>query len=89
MTAEGRTVFFLSGRITAQSLDMLQGVLEREAGTVTIDLEDVLLVDSAAVRCLAATEANGIELRHCPAYIREWIARERAQEKPDLSESGE
>ncbi len=57
---------------------MLQGVLERETGPVTIDLKGVLLVDGAAVRFLAAKKANGIELRHCPAYIREWIARERA-----------
>jgi hypothetical protein len=89
VTAEGRLVFFLSGRITAQRLDMLQGVLERETGPVTIDLKGVLLVDGAAVRFLAAKKANGIELRHCPAYIREWIARERAQKKPDPSESGE
>ena len=28
---------------------------------------------------LALSEANGIELRHCPAYIREWITRERGR----------
>jgi hypothetical protein len=29
------------------------------------------------VRLLAFSEANGIELRNCPAYIREWVAKER------------
>jgi hypothetical protein len=29
------------------------------------------------MKLLAINEANGIELRHCPAYIREWIRRER------------
>jgi hypothetical protein len=28
------------------------------------------------VTVLARTERNGIELRHCPAYIREWVTRE-------------
>jgi hypothetical protein len=29
------------------------------------------------VRLLALSEANGIEIRNCPAYIREWVAKER------------
>ena len=32
-----------------------------------------------AVKLLIAAQANGIELRHCTAYIREWIAREMSQ----------
>jgi hypothetical protein len=31
------------------------------------------------VKLLALTEARGVELRNCPAYIREWIEREREQ----------
>ena len=30
-----------------------------------------------AVKLLIAAEAEGIELRSCPAYIREWITNER------------
>jgi len=30
----------------------------------------------AVVRFLRAREGNGIALRNCPPYIREWIARE-------------
>jgi hypothetical protein len=29
------------------------------------------------MKLLAINEAKGIELRHCPAYVREWITRER------------
>jgi len=35
------------------------------------------IVDRDAVEFLALNEANGIALRNCPAYIREWITRER------------
>jgi hypothetical protein len=45
---------------------------------VAIDLKDVLLVDREAINLLAMCESNGVELRNCPAYIREWVTRERA-----------
>jgi hypothetical protein len=34
-------------------------------------------VSHEAVGALALAEANGIELRNCPAYIREWVSREK------------
>jgi len=37
----------------------------------------VQLVDVAAVRFLARCEAEGMELRSCSRYIREWMGRER------------
>jgi hypothetical protein len=44
---------------------------------VAIELADVELVDRDTVQLLARTEAEGIELRSCPAYIREWITKQR------------
>jgi len=38
---------------------------------------EVIVVDREAVRLLAVSETNGIELRNCPAYIREWVAKGR------------
>jgi hypothetical protein len=35
-------------------------------------------VDREAVTLLARRESKAVELRSCPAYIREWITRERA-----------
>jgi hypothetical protein len=78
-------VFRVSGRITAQELGMLQDLLLKESGAVAIDLKDVLLVDLEAVKLLAFSEVNGVELRNCHAYIREWISRERVQSRPDGS----
>ena len=72
-------VLRISGRITEQNVDTLRAALEQEGKTVAIDLKDVLLVDGEAVRLLALSEANGGRLQNCPAYVREWVARERAQ----------
>ena len=72
-------ILCISGRITAQDVDMLRGLLEQERSAVAIDLKNVLLADREAVKLLAIRESNGTELRNCPAYIREWVARERAK----------
>ena len=71
-------VLRISGRIAGEDLEVLRTALE-EGRVVAIDLAEVELVDRDAVKLLALTEANGIELRHCPAYIREWVTRERGR----------
>ena len=67
----------ISGRIKGDDVDMLRGLLEQERAAVAIDLKDVLIVDREAVQFLALRESNGTEIRNCPAYIREWVTRER------------
>jgi hypothetical protein len=76
---EGGVVLRLSGRITGDALDVLRTALE-ESCVVAIDLAEIELVDRDAVIVLAAGESSGIELRRCPAFIREWITRERDPE---------
>ena len=56
----------ISSRITGEDLDVLRIALE-EGRVVALDLAEVELVDHDAVKLLARTEANGIELRHSPA----------------------
>jgi len=56
---------------------MIKDVLGREKRRVAIDLKEVVLVAREAVDLLALSEANGIELRNCPSYIREWVDRSR------------
>ncbi len=60
----------------------LQKVIEAESKVagITLDLQEVRLVDREAVRFLAACEARGIKLRNCAPYIREWI--KTGSEKP-------
>ena len=78
LSIEQGVVLRISGRIAGEDLDVLRTALE-EGRVVAIDLTEVELVDRDAVEFLARTEANGIELRHCPAYIREWMTRERGR----------
>ncbi|MGH7494030.1 MAG: hypothetical protein ACREOO_16765 [bacterium] len=70
--------FALSGRIETALTAELQKLidLETENHNVVLDLREVQLVDQDTVRFLARCEAVGIKLENCPAYIREWIARE-------------
>ena len=75
---EDRVILRISGRISGQDVDTLQALLEQERSAVAIDLKGLSLVDREAVQLLALHESRGTELRNCPAYIREWITRERA-----------
>jgi hypothetical protein len=69
-------VLQISGRIAAEDLEVVRTALDGRR-VAAIDLAEVELVDREAVKLLGQTEAEGIELRNCPAYIREWITKER------------
>jgi hypothetical protein len=75
-STEQGVVLQISGRIAAEDLEVVRTALDGRR-VVAIDLAEVGLVDREAVTLLGQTEAEGIELRSCPAYIREWITRER------------
>jgi hypothetical protein len=79
--ANGEVVFTVSGRMGTENLGELQGLFNREAGCrrITLDLKELTLVDKDAVSFLMRCEADNIQLKNCPAYIREWIRRERSQ----------
>jgi anti-anti-sigma regulatory factor len=74
-------VFTLIGRINADEVAELQRLFEAEGQDcrIVLDLKEVNLVDRDAVRFLARCEGNGVQIKHCPAYIREWIVREGAE----------
>ena len=74
----GHTTIRLIGRIQVQHVAEVQKQIEAGGPTVTLDLEDVTLVDVQVVRFLGACETRGIALRNGPPYISDWIARERA-----------
>ena len=78
---EDITVLRLSGRMEAEQVDMLRELLEQEKGKVAIDCREVTLVSREAIRFLGLSEAQGVELRNCAEYIREWIARERRRKE--------
>ena len=82
--------FYISGKFAGEHVDTLRNLLRQEVGALALDLQSVSLVDREAVQFLALIEHNGTELRNCPAYVREWVTRERAEmhvERPDLPQA--
>jgi ABC-type transporter Mla MlaB component len=76
LSTEQGLVLYISGRIAAKDVEVVRTALD-ESRVVAIDVAAVELVDSDAVKLLAQIEAEGIELKNCPAYVREWITKER------------
>ena len=82
LSPDGFAVLRVSGRIDCTRVETLRESMEKEEttkGKLAIDLAEVTLVSREAVEALAAAEANGIELRNCPAYVREWISRAKKE----------
>ena len=75
---DGNVRIMLSGRIEREHLTELQRLIDEGAPhkRVTLDLEDVRLVDREAVGFLARCEGTGIRLENCSTYVREWISSE-------------
>ena len=74
-------VLRLSGRIEGGQLSEVKELLASadEAKNVVFDLEETKLVDREAITFLAMWQARGAKLRNCPAYIEEWIGREKVE----------
>jgi hypothetical protein len=77
-TANEEVVFKLTGRMGAENVNELENLINVEASgrRVVLDLKDLRLVDQEVVSFLRRCEADSIQLKNCPAYIREWIAGE-------------
>ena len=73
------TVFSLVGRFEAEHIEELEDLLhlDKAARSVVLDLQEVRLADREAVKFLARCEGRGVQLENCPAYIREWVKREK------------
>ncbi len=71
----------LSGQLRSKHLDQLKSEVERGGPPVTLDLEELDLVDIEGVRFLNACESAGVSILHCSPYIREWMLQERSRPK--------
>lgn len=81
--SSGDVIFKLSGRLAAENVAELKKLFvksEARERPIILDLRDMTLVDRDAVRFLGDCETDGVKLTNCPAYIREWIVRERKAE---------
>jgi anti-anti-sigma regulatory factor len=77
---DGIVVLQISGRIDGPDIEILRELMESETpskSTVALDLRNVTLISRDAIKLLSTVEEKGTELRNCPAYIREWVSREK------------
>jgi ABC-type transporter Mla MlaB component len=70
----------LSGRLRSEHLAELKSLIADSSLAVVLDLDEITQVDVDAVNFLRKCQAEGIELRHCPPYICEWMYREQNRE---------
>jgi hypothetical protein len=75
------TIIRLIGRLEAEYLSEVKAQIRAGDGPIVFEMDELTFVDVHAVRFFIDCEARGIELRACPAYIREWIARERENQR--------
>jgi len=78
-SANGQVVFALSGRMAQDNIAELEALIgsEGKGRPLVLDLKDVTLVGRDAIKFLERWEADNITLKNCPAYVREWINRQR------------
>ena len=74
---QGMMVFALSGRMEAEEVAELKALFDTEYRSIVLDLRDLKLTDRAAVKFLRGCERDGMKLENCPAYVREWMDREK------------
>ena len=72
-----RTIIRLIGRIRAEDLTEVQTQIKGCGSRITLELDEVTLVDVHVVRFLSACESEGVRLLNCSPYIREWMNREK------------
>jgi len=77
VSGDSGTTLMLIGKISSPDVQVLKARIAEAASPVALDLQQVRLLDLDAARYLAAAERRGIELRHLPPYVREWVLLER------------
>jgi hypothetical protein len=79
-TKENTVEFVLSGRLQFKHVNELRSLIRKEELNVVLDLREVNLLDREAVEFLVTCERDGVSVRNCSPYIREWITREASRQ---------
>jgi hypothetical protein len=69
----------LSGQLRRENVGQVKSEVERGGPRVTLDLEELDLVDVEGVRFLNACALAGVSILHCSPYIKEWMLQERTR----------
>jgi hypothetical protein len=80
VSGDNMVVLLVSGRLQLEHVDTIRELLGEECRGAMLDLVELTLVDREVIAFLAACEIKGIELKHCPAFLREWITREQSRD---------
>jgi hypothetical protein len=81
ISMEHGTRIRLCGELRCEQLSDVRTEIEHAGQQVTLDLDELDLVDVHAVRFLNACEAQHVKVLNCAPYIREWMFQERASER--------
>jgi hypothetical protein len=79
---ENEIVLRVCGGMQIECVNTLKELIEAENAKIVLDLSEVMLADRDAAMFLAVCRFKGIELRNCPAFLREWVAKEQAHIAP-------
>jgi len=61
----------------AEHVAELKQLFDRDFRKIILDLRDLRLADRDAVKFLMGCERDGMKFENCPAYVREWMDREK------------
>jgi hypothetical protein len=81
-SSNGQVTYMLTGQMEEEEdIAELEALIRSEAKgrRIVLDLKNLTLVGQDAIAFLDRCEANGITLKNCPAYIREWIKGQRGE----------
>ena len=73
------TTLRLIGRMRREHIEELKAQVMAGGTSVSLDLNEVSLVDLDVIRFLAKCQTEGISLVHCSPYINNWITKERCR----------
>jgi hypothetical protein len=67
----------LSGELRCSHLFDLRAEIEQVGKPITLDLNEVDVVDIDGIRLLNECQTNGIQVVNCSPCIREWMLQEK------------
>jgi hypothetical protein len=78
-SSNGQVVLALCGQIDDQDITELETHIrsEEKGRSIVLDLKDLTLVSRDAIGFLERCETDGVTLKNCAPYVREWITRQR------------
>jgi ABC-type transporter Mla MlaB component len=78
---KGGTRLFLSGEVRGAHIEDLRIEIASAAAPVSLDLQEVGLVDIDGIRLLNEYRTQGAKVENCAPYIREWMRQETPRKK--------